>query len=95
MFNTIVLNHGYRKLTRNEYKHFQKGDSIWGENSMPEGVEMWDISDKDKALAALAKHKCTYSNQGEYFEIEEYALEYFESEDGEFIAGSDYDLAEE
>lgn len=41
-------------------------------------------------------YKCDYYNAGESVYITEYALEYCEcDEDGEFIQGADFDLAEE
>lgn len=36
MNNTIILKKGYERLTENEFKEFQKGDTIWGNDSTPE-----------------------------------------------------------
>lgn len=94
MFNTIILKRGYRKLSSSEYKKFCKGDTIFGLSSEPEELKRWSMDDKTEAQKELAKYRCTYSG-GNVWDIEEYALEYCEcDEDGEFIQGSDYDLAE-
>ena len=54
--------------------------------------------DKDEAEATLAKYQCEY-NYGELqntYYVTEYGLEYCDcDEDGEWEAGSDFDLAEE
>lgn len=95
MFNTIILRHGYARLTDSEYKKFETGDTIWGDNSNPEEIRRWDIGQKEEARKELAKYRCEYS-KNYLHDIEEYALEYCEcDEDGEFLEGSDYDLAEE
>ncbi len=95
MNNTIILKKGYARLTNNEYKGFSKGDTIWGVDRDPEEVKRWSIEDKEEAEKELAKYRCTYSG-GNVWDIEEYALEYCEcDEEGEFIEGSDYSLAEE
>lgn len=95
MFNTIILLKGYQKLTEKEYRKFEKGNTIWGDNSDPEEIKRWNIEEKEDAKKELSKYHCKY--QGGYdWDIEEYALEYCEcDEDGEFVQGSDYDLAEE
>lgn len=95
MNNTIILEKGYARLTEEEYKKFSKGDTIWGNDSNPEEIKRWSIDEKEQAMAELAKYKCEYSH-GYVWDIEEYAIEYCEcDEDGEFVQGSDYDLAEE
>lgn len=97
-YNTIILKKGYSSLTNNEYKKFEKGDTIFGDDSNPEELKRWNISQKKEAEEELKNYNCEYryyalSNS---WDIEEYALEYCEcDEDGEFIQGSDYDLAEE
>lgn len=50
---------------------------------------------KAKKYMRENKCRCSYEKMDEKrWEIEEYGLEYFESdEDGEFVAGSDFDLA--
>ena len=96
MFNTILLKRGEIRLTRNERKKFEKGDTIWGDNSYPEILMKWDINQTEEAKAELAKYKCSYEEDGQLFNVTEYALEYCEyDEDGEFYRGSDFDLAEE
>lgn len=94
MFNTIILKKGYARLTDKEYKGFSKGDTIWGVDRDPEELKSWGIEGEEQAKKELAKYKCTYSG-GNFWDIEEYALEYCEcNEDGEFIQGSDFELAE-
>ena len=96
MNNTIILLKGEERLTNTEYKKFAKGDTIFGDNSNPMELKRWDIEQKEEAKAELMKHKCSYSKDIELHYIEEYALEYCKcDEDGEFVEGSDYDLAEE
>lgn len=95
MFNTIILIRGFAQLTNNEFKKFSKGDTLWGINSDPVEFKRWDISKKEEAQAELAKYRCTYE-ESTVWKIEEYALEYFQAdENGEFVQGSDYDLAQE
>lgn len=94
-FNTIILKKGQTYLTEKEYNNFQKGDTIWGDGRDPEELKRWSIEDKEQAKEELAKHRCTYIG-GNGWQIEEYALEYCDCDsEGEFISGSDYDLAEE
>lgn len=95
-YNTIRLMHGELTLTNAEYKRFEKGDSIWGYDTDPEIVKTWNIEQKSEAKAELAEHRCSYRGNEHLHYIEEYALEYcLCDEDGEFIEGSDFDLAEE
>lgn len=85
---------------------FHKGRTIWGVDSFPNELKRWDISEKEEALKELAKYKCSYTGyydcyynrnfSGNLCYIEEYALEYCGCDvDGDFICGSDYDLAED
>lgn len=93
MNNTIILKRGYATLTNSEYKKFNKGDTIYGIDSEPEEIKRWNMEQKAQALVELNDYRCTYSG-GNVWNIEEYALEYCEcDEDGEFVEGSDYDLA--
>ena len=94
-YNTIRLLKGTAFLTTREYKNFEPGDTIWGNDSDAEEISRWNEDEKEKALDALKKYKCSYQESNGMYDIEEYALEYFDSdEDGEFVAGSDYDIAE-
>lgn len=96
MNNTIILKKGTRNLTNAEYKSFKNGDAIYGLNADPEELKRWNIADKAEAQKELSRNRCSYWRGREDWQIEEYALEYCEcNEDGEFISGSDYDLAEE
>lgn len=94
--NTIILLKGYAKLSNTEFKKFNEGDTIYGENSEPIELKRWNISDKQQAIEELKKYNCKYERYNDYiYEVEEYALEYSErGEDGELIDGCDYDLAE-
>ena len=63
---------------------------------MPEELARWCMEDIEEAKKALAKKRCSYIKKLSLYSVEEYALEYCECDtDGEFISGSDYDLAEE
>lgn len=95
MFNTIILLHGNASLTHGEYRKFQKGDTVFGENCKPSELKRFDINDEEKAREELSKYRCTYKCDN-VCDIDEYALEYCEcDEDGDFIQGSDFYLADE
>lgn len=95
-FSTIRLIHGELTLTNAEFKEFEKGDAVWGCDTDPDIVKTWDISQKDEAKAELAKHRCKYSRSDQLHFIDEWALDYcLCDEEGEFLSGSDFDLAEE
>lgn len=95
MLNTIRLLRGRERLNSFEYKKFNKGDAIMGDNRQPEELARWNISDKEKAQEELKKYRCSYTFNNDAAFIEEYALEYFESdEEGDFVQGSDFDFAE-
>lgn len=95
MFNTIILKKGEASLTENEYKKFAKGDTIFGNNSEPEEVKRWNIEDKEVAEKELSNYSCEYIEHVNSWSVKEWALEYCEcDEDGDFIQGSDYNLAE-
>lgn len=95
MYNTIRLLEGYEKLTKQEYNHFSKGDTIWGADSNAKELKRWDIEQEDAAREELNKYKCEY-NEGNDIDITEYALEFFEAdEEGELVRGSDFELADE
>jgi len=97
MFNTIILLRGSESLTNNEYKRFEKGDTIFSSSADPEEIKRWSIEQKEEAKKELAKYECTYSRYNEYLiNIEEYALEYCECDyEGEFVEGCDIELAKE
>lgn len=96
MNNTIRLLRGELRFTEQEYKRFQKGDTIFGENVPQEEMKRWSIDKKEEAKAELAKYRCSYGKDYDCHNVTEYALEYSElDEDGEFVNGGDYDLAEE
>lgn len=94
MFNTIILLKGIETLTKKQFKTFEKGNTIFGLDSEPEELKRWSISNKDEAEKALSELKCVYRLLPESVDITEYALEYCEcDENGEFVQGSDFDLA--
>lgn len=96
MENTIILWKNEERLTPEEWKKFKKGDTIWGNDETPEEVRRWNITDAEEAKKELNLHKCSYERDGALYNVAEYALEYCEcDEDGNFVCGSDYDLAEE
>lgn len=96
MVNTIILLRSEAVLTKSEYQKFSKGDTIWGIDSEQEKMKRWNIKQKKEAKEELAKHACSYHENIESWSIQEFALEYCEyNEEGEFVQGSDYDLAAE
>lgn len=96
MFNTIILKTGQTTLTKSEYKNFTKGGTIFGIDSEPEELKRWVIEDEEDAKKELAKYSCEYVEYPECWSIKEYALEYCKcDEDGEFVEGSDFELAKE
>ena len=96
MYNTIILKKGEAILTPREYRDFCKGDTIWGDYRMPKELFRWPIEQEEEAKSELAKYKCEYRRGIEDYFISEYGLEYCEcDEDGDFVSGSDFDLAEE
>lgn len=94
MYNTIRLVHGNGEIC-------EKGDTIWGMDSWPIEVKRWSAEEKAEAIATLSKHWCSYWEQetyagGKVTIGDEWALEYFDcDDDGEFVQGSDFGLAEE
>lgn len=96
MNNTIILLTDDVLLTRNEYKGFEKGDLIVGIDSDPKELKRWNIADEEEAKKELAKYRCEYKDSGSCYSVKEFALMYCEcDEDGEFVEGADYDMAEE
>lgn len=94
--NTIILLKGEARLTKREYRAFSKGDTVMGENCSPEELKRWSIEEKEQAEKELESYRCEYSEYSEMWRITEYALEYCEcNEEGEFLQGSDFDLAKE
>jgi len=95
MLNMIRLLYGECRATNEELKKFQKGDTIWGNDTSPEELKRWKIEEAEEAKEELSKFCCKSVRYNEYLtDIKEYALEYFEAdENGEFIEGSDFDLA--
>lgn len=92
--NTIILKKGYGEIT-------DKGDAVWGIDSEAVEVKRWDITQEEEARAELAKYRCEYCESrtfaGNVVTVAtEYALEFCEcDEDGDFIQGSDFELAAE
>lgn len=95
MLNMVRLLKGEFRATNEEMKKFQKGDTIWGNDTNPEELKRWSIEKKEEAKKELAALRCRYARYNEHLtDVEEYALEYFKAdESGEFVDGSDFDLA--
>ena len=93
--NTIRLLHGECRATNEEMKKFKKGDTIWGNDTSPEELKRWKIEEAEEAKEELSKFCCKSVRHNEYLtDIEEYALEFFQAdESGEFVEGSDFELA--
>ena len=85
-----------KRLSREEYRRFSKGDLIFGENACPEELNRWNIDDLEEAKKELKKYRCTYEEDASMFNVTEYAIEIFEEdEDGEFVEGSYFQLTAE
>lgn len=50
MLDMIRLLHGECRATNEELKKFQKGDTIWGNDTDPEELKRWSIEQKEEAL---------------------------------------------
>ncbi len=83
-----------------KYVHHENPDifeACFGDNSSP--VEIARFKTEEEAYAALKQYKSSASVVGTFsgkvWDCEAYALEFFEEdEDGEFLSGSDYEMAE-
>lgn len=95
MLNMIRLLHGECRATNEELKKFHKGDTILGNDTDPEEFKRWKIEEKEEAKKELSALRCRYARYNEHLtDIEEYSLEYFKAdESGEFVYGSDFELA--
>ena len=94
--NTIILWSNEQRLTHDEYKIFSKGDTIWVKDDTPKVVKRWRMDEVEEAKRELSQYRCCYEKDGLLYNVTEYALEYCVcDEDGNFVCGSDYDLAEE
>lgn len=95
MLNMIRLLHGECRATNEELKKFQKGGTIWGNDTDPEELKRWSMEQKEEAKKELSALRCRYARYNEHLtDVEEYALEYFKAdESGEFVEGSDFELA--
>ncbi len=47
-YNTIRLLKGTAFLTTREYKNFEPGDTIWGNDSDAEEISRWNEDEKEK-----------------------------------------------
>ena len=78
-----------------EYTKFHKGDTLWGSNSNAKEIKRWSIEQEKDAIKELTNYHCEYRKMIASYFITEYALEFCECNDeGEFIQGSDYKLAD-
>lgn len=95
MNNTIILKKGTCRLTNREFSAFDKGDTIYGNDSNPEELQRWSIEEWKEAHEQLKQYNCSYQQRFNYWNICEFALEFCEcDENGDFISGSDYELAD-
>ena len=84
------------RLTKEELKGFEKGDLITGNDVNPEELKRWTGEGcREKALEELKKFNSSYYMEEQLTDVTEYAVETYEAdESGEFLDGSDYDIAE-
>lgn len=75
-YNTIRLLKGTAFLTTREYKNFEPGDTIWGNDSDAEEISRWNEDEKEKALDALKKYKCSYQESNGMYDIEEFTFSF-------------------
>lgn len=77
-------------------KGFRKATRFFGVDSEPEELKRWVIEDEEEAKKELEKYNCEYAEYPECWGIKEYALEYCKCDKGgDFVEGSDYELAAE
>ena len=94
MYNTVRLLHNEVRMSADKYESFEHGDTIFGIDQDPEVLAKWDIDDIEDAKMELEKFYCSSNSNGVIVDVEEYALEYCDTdENGEFVEGSDYDFA--
>lgn len=84
------------RLTKEELKGFEKGNLILGNDEYPEEMKRWTGEGcREKALEELGKFNSSYYMGDQLTYITEYAIETYEADEyGEFLEGSDYDIAE-
>ncbi len=84
------------RLTKEELKGFEKGDLITRNDVNPEELKRWTGEGcREKAMEELKKFNNSYYMGEQLVDITEYAVETYEAdEDGDFLEGSDYDIAE-
>lgn len=99
MHNTIILWRGSAEFRAREWlKTAKPGDAIFGIDTSPAEVNRWPIDQEAAAWAALAECRSEYTIRqgvgGPHIFAEEWALEWCEcDEDGDFVEGSDYEVA--
>lgn len=95
MNNTVRLLKGHEFVKNGELETFVEGSTIFDDGVDAIELKRWDIDDVEDARDALDALSCEADTGEQLTEITEYALEFFNSDDdGEFISGSDYSLAE-
>lgn len=84
------------RLTKEELKGFENGDLITGNDVNPEELKRWmGEGCREKALEELKKINSSYYIGEKLTDVTEYAVETYEADEGgEFLDGSDYDIAE-
>lgn len=83
------------RLTKEELKGFEKGDLITGNDVNTEELKRWTGEGcREKAIEELKKFNSSYYMGEQLTDVAEYAVETYEAdESGEFLDGSDYDIA--
>ena len=102
MFNTVRLIVGEGNFPHSRWgKRVVPGDQVYGIDNSSRELMRWTFTEETedavmseaKSVLAAKRNECILKSG--YVFATEYALEVFESdEDGEFICGSDYSLAE-
>ena len=67
------IKHNTQVLTDREYKNFKTGDSVFGERD-DRAETISTFSEFKDAEETLKKYHCSYVQNGDLWEIEEYAI---------------------
>lgn len=81
MYNTIRLLHNKVSMTAREYKEFEHGDTLFGVDRNPEVLAKWVIDDIEDAKEELERHYCSAIKGVVTIDVEEYALEYCDTDE--------------
>lgn len=95
--DTIILIHGSSQCKARDWrKKIFPGEAVFGIDNNSQYIKKWPAEEEASAYKELSSKKCEYYRTGDTIWLDEWALMWCEcDEDGEFISGADYELAEE